>query len=64
MHGLLGQRAKAPKAVVASVAPGGEAAHQGEGYIEGTYDEYKVRRVDDHRGFRYARLRCGNSAQE
>ena len=62
VHGLLGQRAKAPKAYVASVAPNGEAqSHQGEGYIEGTYDEYKVASVETHGAWRYARLGCATS---
>ena len=59
MHGLLGQRAKAPKAVVASVAPNGEAgAQQGEGYIEGSWEEYRVPRLGEHGAFRYSKLRC------
>ena len=62
VHGLLGQRAKAPKEYVASVAPNGEAqSHQGEGYIEGTYDEYKVASVETHGAWRYARLGCATS---
>ena len=67
VHGLLGQRAIEPRdhpqpaALGVEVSSSGEVSFgkQGEGAIEGSWEEYRVPRLEAHDGaFRYARFGC------